>query len=171
MIFLRFNCAPYAFSQFGTLCGFAKVGNLSSFEKERTMTIRHLCVSMLMGSWILLFADGAVQAQLGSGSGSGGAIGQGSPEITKPENDGDRERHDGSGTIQHGQDPSERIGPEGALIMKPKPGEKGTPGSGRPPDRSASHPGTGSAGGSSSDKGSGSSSTGLPGDSSGGNGK
>lgn len=86
-----------------------------------------------MVSGIPLFADRGIQAQIGSGSGSGGAVGQGGPEIIRPGhgNDGPRE-----GAMKQGSEASGTMGTEGAIIVQPKPGENGAPGSGRPPDRS-----------------------------------
>lgn len=116
------------------------------------MTIWNLCLSLVIGGCMLAFAEGEVQAQVGSGSGSGGAVGQGGPDITRPETggrapeDGTRSPDRSGGTLEPGQD-SGKMKPEGAIIMKPKPGEKEAPGSGRPPDRSTLHPGTGSGSG------------------------
>src|SRR6185437_16399992 len=104
----------------------------------------------------------AVQAQLGSGSGLGAAVRPGDPEIRSPENGGDRGTPGGGGTIEPGQD-SGKVRPEGAIIMKPKPGEAGAPGSGRPPDRSTPNPSKGSSGGNSSGMRSGSGSAGSSG--------
>jgi hypothetical protein len=141
---------------------------------ESNLKIKHACACIVMASGMLLLADGAGQAQLGTGSGSGGAVGQGDPDITRPGTGEDApQRGAGSpdrsgGTMEQGQDSSGGMRPEGAIIMQPKPGEKGAPGSGRPPDRSTSNPGKGSAGGSSSDMGSGSGRSGSSGGTGGG---
>lgn len=50
---------------------------------------RHLRVFLLVWSGTLFLSDGAIQAQLGKGSGSGGVVGQGGPDITRPETGGD----------------------------------------------------------------------------------
>lgn len=79
-----------------------------------------------MTSGILLFADGGLQAQLGSGSGSGGAVGQGGPEIIRPGNSKDVPREG-----VRNQDPD-------SLGIKES---EGAPGSGRPPDLSTPNAG------------------------------
>ena len=96
----------------------------------------------------MLFTGGPVQTQLGSGSGSGGAVGQGGPDITKPGKGGETNQ-EGSGTSDRSSESmkmqdhesSGKMGSEGAIIMKPKPGGEGTlGGSGRLPDSSTTNP-------------------------------
>lgn len=53
------------------------------------MTTRQACMYIIMAIGILVFTGEALQAQIGTGSGSGGAIGQGGPDITKPGKDGE----------------------------------------------------------------------------------
>lgn len=86
-----------------------------------------------MASGILLSTDQELEAQLGSGSGSGGAVGQGGPEIMRPEKSSDATPE---GTMKPDPDSAAIQGSEGAIILQPKPGEGSAPGSGRPPDRS-----------------------------------
>ena len=125
------------------------------------MKIKRTSTCLWMVSGMLLFTGGALQAQVGGGSslgGSGGAVGQGSPDITRPGTGGDATRggagtpQGSSGSMKPGHESSGTMGSEGAII---KPGPGGTPGgSGRLPGSSTTNPGA--SGGSGSAPGSGS---------------
>lgn len=142
------------------------------------MTIRQKCIYMCIASGILLFTGGAVQAQVGSGSGSGGAIGQGGPEITKP-GTGQSVTPGGSGPIPEfnqstpgapdsgtgsrpGSGSTSSPGSTGQLggtgaPGKGLPGGTGTPGGGMGSSGTGSSGGMGSTGGTGSGSGMGSS--------------
>ncbi len=62
------------------------------------MKIPQTDAAAFMVAGMFLFTGGIVQAPVGSGSGSGGAIGQGDPNIMRPEN-GQEVIPGGSGTI------------------------------------------------------------------------
>ena len=94
------------------------------------MKIKRTSTCLLMVSGMLLFIGGALQAQVGGGSslgGSGGAVGQGSPDITRPGTGGDATRggagtpQGSSGSMKPGHESSGTMGSEGAII-KPGPG-------------------------------------------------
>ena len=94
------------------------------------MKIKRTSTCLWMVSGMLLFTGGALQAQVGGGSslgGSGGAVGQGSPDITRPGTGGDATRggagtpQGSSGSMKPGHESSGTMGSEGAII-KPGPG-------------------------------------------------
>ena len=100
----------------------------------------------MVSSGILLLAGGTVQAQVGSGVGSGGVVGQGSPDMTRPGKSEDAAQR-GSGSSKE-FNKSKKQGHESS-------GKMGKDSLGRPSGE-PTNPGIGTANGSDSGAGSGS---------------
>ncbi|UVT20345.1 MAG: hypothetical protein H8K03_21690 [Nitrospira sp.] len=123
------------------------------------MKIPQTCASTLMVAGMLLFTGGTGQAQVGSGSGSGGAVGQGGPEIKRP-GTGQEVTPGGPGTMPEFNQNLPGA-PDSGKASRPGSGSIGAPGSPGEPGGAGtsgggtSSPGTGSSGGMGSSGGAG----------------
>lgn len=155
-----------------TCSGRGRLSSALSAERQRMMKIRRTSACLFIASGMLLFTGAALQAQVGSGSGSGGVVGQGGPNITRP-GTGQEVTPGGSGTIPEFNQ-STQGAPDGGTGSRPgsgsmgapgstvQPGGTGAPGRGLPggtgtPGGGTSSPGTGSSADMSSSGGTGSS--------------